>query len=350
MALLKLLTRGSELALIQAREVEARVKALDPSLQVELVTVKSAGDRARRARIEDLGTTGVFTKALEDALAEGAGDAAVHSAKDIPTRLESGFSIAAYLPRADRRDALVTRARAAMAVLVGDSGSSSLDKDSAPGGAGTGPRTGDLFPAGGRSVVSLDEILPTGGVVATGSARRRAQISFLRPDLLFEELRGNMGRRLAAVARVDAVIAGACALDRLATQGALPDGLGVFRIDESLLVPAAGQGAVAVETYGNGEYAELWQAATHAPTAMEVGTERAFLGSFGGGCTVPVGVTAVSRGAEVVELRACVASRDGHRRAQLEAVVSGPDEAAALGREFGESTAEIWRGMEDPQG
>ncbi len=349
MALLKLLTRGSELALIQAREVEARVKSVDPSLQVELVTVKSAGDRLRWARIEDLGTTGVFTKALEDALAQGAGDAAVHSAKDIPTRLESGFSIAAYLPRADRRDALVTRAQAAIAISATDAGPRLAGKDAVPDGAGAGAGAGGPTPAGGTSVVSLDEILPTGGVVATGSARRRAQISSIRPDLLFEDLRGNMGRRLAAVSRVDAVIAGACALDRLATQGALPDGLGVFRLDESLVVPAAGQGAVAVETYGKGKYAELWQAVTDALTATEVGAERAFLRSFGGGCTAPVGVTAVAKSVDVVELTACVASPDGHRCARLEAVVCGPDEAAALGHEFGESTAEIWRGMEGPK-
>lgn len=323
MALVRLISRKSNLALTQAREVEAAIKLADPCVDVEIVTVTTAAEGAPGKRIEDFDTTGVFTKALEEALLEGVGECAVHSAKDLPTALDERFEIAAFLPRADRRDALVIKA---------------------DGPGSEKPVRGSSDPGG---VSLLDGVPATGSVVATGSARRRSQIGRLRPDLLFRDLRGNMERRIAALEATDAVVVGACALDRLGMSGAGRPDLEVVRLDEELVVPAAGQGAVAVETLTGDGFAGLWQEINCDRTAAEVTTERAFLGGLRAGCTAPVGVVASAGRERTITVTWVVCSPDGHRSLYARAEVDGPEEAAAAGREFGTDAAELWSSHRD---
>ncbi len=318
MALIKLISRKSTLALLQTREVEEALKQLDPALEVEIHTVTTDAERAPTKRIEDFDTTGVFTKALEDALLDGLGDCAVHSAKDLPTSLDERFGIAAYLPRADRRDALV--------VKRGSRGSEAATYDSATA----------------VSTSVLEDILGPGSTVATGSVRRRAQLSQIRPDLLFCDLRGNMERRLGALVAVDAVIAGACALDRMGISGEERSDLEIFRLDESIVTPAAGQGAIAVEVLREGPWGELWEAINDSRTALEVGAERAFLSGLRAGCSLPVGVTATLDydGSTTITSVAC--SSDGHRRLGYSTRVETLEAAAEAGKEFACDAVRLW--------
>jgi hydroxymethylbilane synthase len=325
MALVRLISRKSKLALIQADEVSRAIKQADPSLHVEIVTVSSNADRAPNRRIEDFETTGVFTKALEDALLDGAGDCAVHSAKDLPSTVDDRFSIAAYLPRADRRDALVYKAPMPR-----------LDETIGATSAAT-------------SASLVDAALRTGSVIATGSPRRRAQLARMRPDLLFCDLRGNIERRLSALNTADAVVVGACALDRLGISPATSPDIEIIRLDEDWFVPAAGQGAIAVETLRDGPFSDLWEEVNDIGTSVEVSSERAFLAGLRAGCTAPVGVTASTCRSDAggVTVSAVVCSRDGHRSLSNRVIVSGFEEAIEAGRHFGVEAIEVWSAESD---
>ena len=198
---LRLATRGSPLARWQADRV-AGLLAL-AGVEVSLVVVETEGDRRTDVPIQALGGQGVFVKEVQAAVARGDADAAVHSAKDLPAAPEAqvpGLVLAAFPERADPRDLLV----------------------------------------GAR----LDT-LPTGALVATGSARRRVQLANLRPDLLFCDLRGNLATRLAAVDDVTAVVVAAAGVDRLAWTP--PAGVEVDRLEPGVMLPQVGQGALAVE-------------------------------------------------------------------------------------------------------
>jgi hydroxymethylbilane synthase len=257
---LRLATRGSDLALVQVDLVAA---ALAGAHAAEAVRVQTGGDLRKDVPIHSIGGRGVFVKEVDEAVLSGEADASVHSVKDVPSALGEGLVIAAYLPRADPRDALV----------------------------GTPLRE-----------------LAAGAVVASGSVRRRAQLAWLRPDLRFAELRGNMATRLGKVPPGGAVVVAMAALERL---GLTDRAAHVFSTTEML--PQIGQGAIAVCCRAEDAYviacvSEIDDAATRA----EVECERAWLRSVGGGCDAPVGAHAVQLSDGRLRLDAVVASLDGH--------------------------------------
>jgi len=276
---LRLATRGSRLARWQAEWVAAALGG------AELVIVDTAGDRRVDVPLAEIGGQGVFVKEVQAAVLDGRADAAVHSAKDLPAVTEPGLVLGALGRRDDPRDALV--------------------------GA------------------TLAAIRP-GGVVATGSARRRALLHDARPDLEFAELRGNIGTRLDKAAGFDAIVMAAAALRRLDLADRIAEAL-----DPELFVPQVGQGAIAVECRAGDDAVLAAVAALDDPTTrVAVTAERAFLATLGGGCTQPVGAYAtVAAGG--VTLRAFMASADLERRWRR--TTTGTDPVAlgeAAGRAF----------------
>ncbi len=280
MPTLRVATRGSPLALCQAEIVaEALVSATAASaaepIAVELVVVETAGDLHRDRPISAIGGQGAFVKEVEQALIDGRADLAVHSAKDLPSDSGSGeLVIAAVHKRADPRDALVGRALA------------------------------DLGP---------------GAHVATGSPRRRAQLAWARPDLRFEELRGNLATRLAKVPFAGAVVTAYAALERLGVAG-----LAAEVLPTSTMLPQVGQGALAIQCRACDEVAtEVARSVDDAPSHRCLDAERAFLAELGGGCELPVGALAVVGSGGEVQLEGLIASLDG--LIVLRRAMSGPD-------------------------
>ena len=239
-------TRGSELALRQARLVEQAL--LRVGLASELVTFKTTGDKKLDQPLSEIGAKGLFTRELEVALSKGKIDCAVHSLKDLPTENPEGLEIAAQLEREDPRDVVIVNR------ITGAEG--------------------------------LDD-LPAGSRVGTSSLRRRAQLLARRPDLEVVELRGNVPTRLSKVetGKVHAAILAAAGLIRLdATQR-----IGQF-LEPPAWLPAAGQGAIAIQIRSDddrmrGIVAKL----DHAPTSVATRAERSFLAALEGGCQVPIG-------------------------------------------------------------
>jgi hydroxymethylbilane synthase len=258
-------TRASALALVQAHWVAAR---LGPD--ASLVEITTTGDRAR-----GLGDKSRWVTELEAALLDGRIDIAVHSAKDVPTDLADGLGLVAFSPRADPRD-----------VLCGASGLSALA-------------------AGAR--------------VGTSSLRRAAQLRAVRPDLVISELRGNVDTRLRKLSdgEADAIVIAAAGLERLERL----ESVGAF-LDE--LLPAAGQGALAVEAV-SGFDASLLAAVQDPLTAICVEAERTLVAALGASCNTPVGAYAVPAGEGDVTLRAWVGLPDGSVWAEDE--LTGPAES-----------------------
>jgi hydroxymethylbilane synthase len=229
----------------------------------EIVVVSTTGDRRRDVPIHTLGGTGAFVKEVEDAVLGGRADLAVHSAKDLPSVTADGLCLAAVPERADARDALVG------ATLDG---------------------------------------LPTGARIGTGSVRRRAQLSGLRPDLCFGELRGNIPTRIARADAFDAVVVAYAALVRLGLEERATEVL-----DPSVLVPQVAQGALAVECRDDDSRTRELLAAIDDPIARRAVTaERAFLAELGGGCNLPCGAYATVGVDGVLTLQALLASLNGH--------------------------------------
>ena len=276
---LRLATRGSPLALWQAHRVADLLHRA--GVETSLAVVETTGDRKLDVPLDRLGGQGVFVKEVQAAVMAGEADAAVHSAKDLPASAElhvPGLVLAAFPERADSRDMLV----------------------------------------GARL-----ESLPVGSTVATGSARRRAQLANLRPDLTFAGLRGNLATRLATVAdggarrgAVAAVVVAKAAVDRLAWTP--PAGLEVEVLEPMTMLPQVGQGALAVECREDDDDARRALVAIDDPgTRRLVTAERAFLAELGGGCTLPVGAHAQSApsadgsGRATIRLDGMLASGDG---------------------------------------
>jgi len=229
----------------QTEAVAGLLQRAHPGLGVTTVVVQTRGDRDATAPLDRIGGQGAFVKEIEAALEDGRADAAVHSAKDMTSVLPDHLVLAAVPPRADARDGLV------------------------------GCALGDL---------------PAGGLIATGSARRRAQLAALRPDLAFTDLRGNMARRVAIgeSGAVSAAVVAVAALERLGWADRLSDVL-----DPIDVLPQAGQGAIAVQCRADDRGArELVAAVDHPPSHRALTAERAVLAALGGSCTVPVGAFA----------------------------------------------------------
>ncbi|MBV9660640.1 MAG: hydroxymethylbilane synthase [Acidimicrobiales bacterium] len=279
---MRIATRGSPLARWQAAYVADRLRAAGAVGPVDLVVVETTGDQRADQPVWEIGGQGVFVKEVQAAVLDGRADLAVHSAKDLPSRSHPDLTIGAVPPRADPRDALV----------------------------GT----------------PLSSLAP-GAPVATGSVRRRAQLAWLRPDLTFTSLRGNIAARLGKVPPGGAVVVAQAALDRLGLASCAAEILPV-----SVMLPQVGQGAIAVECRVEDESGLAALATIDDPAAhLCADAERAFLARLGGGCDLPVGAYAQAVGPETVQIEAMMASPDG--RVVLRAALEGP-------RSSGEDVAE----------
>lgn len=262
---LRIGTRASQLALAQAQLVVQSLRQLDSSVQLELVPLTTTGDRDRATSLTILGGSGVFVKELHEALFSRRIDIAVHRAKDLPTQIPEGLSVVAMLPRADARDALVTRHGCEVAML------------------------------------------PRGAKIGTSSRRRQTFLAALRPDLQIVDIRGNVDTRLRKLTtgELDGLVlaaAGLARLGRLDTSAVL--------LDPEVFVPAPGQGAIAVVLRSDDPLCSLVAQIDDPLTSRAVAVERAFLRSFGSGCTVPIGAYATVEG-QLVTLRVAVAREDG---------------------------------------
>lgn len=303
---LRIGTRGSQLALWQARTVAARVEqAGGPACQ--LVVIKTSGDRLSEASLSDAGGKRLFVKEIEDALLRGEADLAVHSAKDLPADLPDGLAVAGALPREDPRDALVLPAT-------------------------TGPVTG------------VDEALAALGDqprLGTSSARRVTQLRRLLPRARFEAIRGNLDTRLRKLdeGQTDALVLAAAGLRRLGLTDRISAVLPI-----AACVPAPGQGIVAVEIRAGDEAARRAVARIDDRTASAaLAAERALVEALGGGCQLPLGALALARagdaGPATLDLHAIVVSLDGARA--IRAHETGPfDAPEALGRAVAAKLAE----------
>jgi hydroxymethylbilane synthase len=277
-------TRGSALALWQAHHVRDRLVALGHA--VEIVTITTTGDRLLDKRLETVGGKGAFLKEIEEALLARQVDLAVHSLKDVPTQLPAGLELCAFLERADPRDALLSRSGAAL----------------------------DALPAGAR--------------IGTTSLRRQSQLRARRPDLLIADLRGNVDTRVRKLhaGEFDAILLAVAGLTRLGRASEISQ-----VIPSEVLLPAPGQGAIALECRSDDAAVRAAALALHhEPTARAVAAERAFLAALGGGCNVPLGALAESEdGGDGLRLRGFVGREDGSACVRGEARGAEPH---ALGR------------------
>ncbi len=250
--LIRVGSRGSRLALTQAEQAASQVRR--DGVELALVPITTAGDRDRTRPFGEIGARGVFVKELEEALLDNRIDVAVHSAKDMTSSDTDGLVVGAYLEREDPRDALC--------------------------GA---------------------DFLRTGMRVGTASIRRRAQLLALEPTLSIEPLRGNIDTRLRKRGErgLDAIVLAACGLDRLGLAGEIG-----LRFDPEVMVPEAGQGALALQVRAGEE--ELVSTAEHAETRRRVEAERSCVAVIGGGCLAPVAAHH-----DGTQLTALVAAEDG---------------------------------------
>ncbi len=277
-------SRGSKLALWQARWVASRLEQQGRKCRIEVI--KTTGDKITGVALSQVGAKGLFTKEIEEALLAGAIDLAVHSMKDMPTDVPAGLTIGAVSEREDPRDAVVGRKLSA---------------------------------------------LPVGARVGTSSLRRAAQLRLFRRDLVVEPIRGNLDTRLRKLdqGEFDAAVLATAGLKRLGWEERIEEILPV-----EVMCPAVGQGALAIETrLGDGPAAEACRPLDHAPTRAAVLAERAALAALGGGCQVPIGAYARVDG-ETLELHAIVVSPDATNsvRRSARGLVA---EAEAVGRAVG---------------
>lgn len=265
---LRIGTRGSALALWQAEWVKSQLLGRQQELIVELVVIKTTGDKILDVPLAKVGGKGLFVKEIEEALLDGRADLAVHSVKDMPAELPEGLHLAAMPPREDPRDALISK-----------------------NGAG------------------LDK-LPHGARVGTSSLRRAAQLLHLRPDLRIETLRGNVDTRLRKlkIEGLDAIVLAAAGLKRMELSQVISEYL-----EPERLLPAVGQGALGIETRTGDVFTnEIVESLVHQQTVTTVGAERAFLKRLEGGCQVPIGAYATLEG-ETLILTGMVADLKGVR-------------------------------------
>lgn len=294
MARLRVGSRGSQLALWQANHISALLR--EQGHEVELEIIKTTGDKITDVALAQVGTKGMFTKEIEEALAEGRVDLAVHSLKDLPTQLPPGFELVAITTRVNPRDVFLS--------------------------------------------VKYDSVatLPKGARVGTSSLRRQAQLKIVRPDLVIHALRGNVDTRVRKLeeGEYDAIILAAAGLTRLGRTQLVKEVL-----SEEFMCPAAGQGALGIEIRAGDEALRKHLAFLDDPAARATTTcERALLNKLGGGCQVPIGAFAESRDGRL-QLTAIVARADGS--VILRETQSGSD-PTALGELVGETL--LQRGAE----
>jgi hydroxymethylbilane synthase len=274
-------TRGSKLAMIQTEWVAGLLRSAHPDLSVSVRKFVTRGDRQQKAALPEIGGKGLFTAELESALLDGSIDLAVHSAKDLPTAVPDGLALAAVPVRQDPRDALISRGNLRLTELRVDA------------------------------------------LVGTSSLRRQAQLRLHRPDLKFTVLRGNVDTRLKKVlddAQCDATV--------LAIAGLIRAGLAdraTEVLDFDVMIPAAGQGALAIQSRSDDRRVRaLLAPLQHEPTFVEVMCERRIIQVLEGGCQAPIGANAHAED-DRVTCRAVVLSPDGRQRAK--ATAEGPLDA-----------------------
>ena len=271
-------SRGSQLALWQANHIAYALRALGHEVSIEII--RTTGDRMQNIAFASVGAKGMFTREIEEALQANTIDLAVHSLKDLPTELSESFTLAAIPLRADPRDVLVS----------------------------------ERYP-------SFDG-LPAGAVVGTSSLRRQAQLRARRPDLEYVEFRGNVDTRLAKLTqgKADAIILAAAGLDRLQKITAIRE-----RFAPEVLCPAPGQGALAIECRaGDDSMHAALQPLEDLDTRRAITAERRCLAALGGGCLVPIGAYCHRTGDEL-SLRAVVASPDGRQMIYAERTHTNPE-------------------------
>ncbi len=277
-------SRGSQLALWQARHIASCLQKLGVETRLEII--KTTGDKITDVPLAQVGGKGLFTKEIEEALLAGTIDLAVHSLKDMPTGLPAGLTLAAIPEREDPRDALIGK--------------------------------------------PLNE-LRQGSKVGTSSLRRAAQLHALGRGLVIENLRGNVDTRLRKLdeGQYEAIVLAAAGLRRLGWADRIRE-----LIEPSIMCPAAGQGALAIETRDDGGAGhEIARMLNHAATEAAVTAERSLLATLEGGCQVPIGAHGRSESGGL-QLIAIVASTDGTR--VMRDAASGAGDPAALGRILGE--------------
>lgn len=277
-------SRGSKLALWQANHIKDRLAELGYECRIEII--QTTGDKFQSGPLKEIGNKGLFTKEIEEALIDGRVDLAVHSLKDMPTALPDGLQIAATPEREDPRDVMI-----------------------------------------GRKLAEL----PAGSRIGTGSLRRMAQLSFSRPDVAVQPIRGNVDTRLRKLdeGQFEAIVLAAAGLNRLGWAHRIAEHLPV-----DVMCPAVGQGSLAIETRADGGRAmEACLRLNHAETNACITAERAVLAELGGGCQVPVGVHASIRGGQM-HVRGIVVSPDGSTLVRQEAE-GAPADATPLGAALG---------------
>jgi hydroxymethylbilane synthase len=245
-------SRGSQLALRQSKILQEALQKHHPDLESSIEVIRTTGDQTPQADLSKLAgsTKGLFVKEIEEALLKHQIDLAVHSLKDLPTEMPEGLTLAAIPPREDVRDALVT----------------------------------------GSPEVSSFQALPQGAALGTGSLRRRVQLLLLRPDLMISPIRGNVDTRIRKVQEenLDGIILAAAGLNRLGLQDKITS---LFTVEE--MVPAIGQGALAVEIRADDEGTrQIVEPLDDPATRSCTSAERRFLQEMGGGCDVPMGAHA----------------------------------------------------------
>lgn len=284
-------SRKSQLALIQTYWVRDTLQAHFPEIQFEVRTMETQGDKVLDVALSKIGDKGLFTQELEDEMREGIIDLAVHSLKDLPTRLPEGLVLGCVTERVDPADAVVMHAKHA------------------------GKRLEDL---------------PEGAIIGTSSLRRLAQLRHHYPHLAFKDIRGNLNTRLKKLddGEYDATILAAAGLMRMD----LGDRI-TYVLPAEVSRHAVGQGALGIECReGDRDILDILQPLSHAPSTARCLAERAFLRELEGGCQVPIGVNTSLEG-DTLTLIGLVASTDGQRK--IEDQVSGSvDQAEALGTEL----------------
>lgn len=287
MARLRIGSRGSQLALWQANHVAALLREQGHTVEIEII--KTTGDKITGVALAKVGTKGMFTKEIEEALADNRVDLAVHSLKDVPTELAPEFALTAIMRREDPRDAFISVKYSA-----------------------------------------LDE-LPRRAKVGTSSLRRQCQLKAMRPDLEIFPLRGNVDTRLRKLesGEYDAIILATAGVHRLGLDKHVRS-----RIEPDIMCPAVGQGALAIETRrGDTQTGRLLEFLNDAETRQAIECERALLGALGGGCQVPIGAYAEKPEGRF-HLRAMVGRPDGSEILREHA--SG-DDAQKLGHQTAQS-------------
>ena len=292
-------SRGSDLALTQTRMVMDRLRLEHPDAETSLRIIKTTGDNKPDAPLDEIGGLGAFTREIEVALLNREIDVAVHSLKDLPTQQPDGLIIAAVAGRERPTDALISN--------------------------------------GGHTL----DTLPENAVVGTSSLRRKAQLTALRPDLRIRELRGNVPTRMRRVREgdLDAALIALAGLIRLG----LSESAGIWEIPLERLLPAPGQGALALETRSDDDRLIAMLAPLHdTAAAVAVQCERAALQAFGGGCRAPLGVYAHTQG-DSVHVQAFAANMDSGKTIRLSR--NAPAAMAdQLGRELGRALREALEG------